>query len=164
MWCSNCRQDVPAIAQGEMARCARCGRFLMRSTGASESQEATAGDAVHSAASSNTVETMAHDFPMPQNDDWLLEEQMRLLRARLGFPQSFAVAPLAAAMAQSQQAASPASRTKMASRRPAVFAWLVLMLGLMAFACGGVLVGWSYFGHRPDLWSMGVPMAVGGQF
>ena len=33
----------------------------------------------------------------------------------------------------------------------------------MALACGGVLIAWSLFAERPDLWSLGMPLAVVGQ-
>lgn len=34
----------------------------------------------------------------------------------------------------------------------------------MAFVCGGVLLGWSVFADRGDLWRLGMPTALGGQF
>jgi hypothetical protein len=33
----------------------------------------------------------------------------------------------------------------------------------MAFVCGGVLLGWSMLADRADLWTFGVPIALGGQ-
>lgn len=42
-------------------------------------------------------------------------------------------------------------------------AWAAICLGLMAFACGGVLLGWSVLGDREELWSLGVPIALVGQ-
>lgn len=40
---------------------------------------------------------------------------------------------------------------------------LVLSFGLMAFAFGGVLLGWSIFTGRQDLWTLGMPIALAGQ-
>jgi hypothetical protein len=66
----------------------------------------------------------------------------------------------------------PKSRRKTPSgdrhvQRPAsgwsLLAWGVLSLGLMAFMCGGVLLGWSYVAGRDELWSLGMPIAVAGQ-
>jgi hypothetical protein len=37
------------------------------------------------------------------------------------------------------------------------------MLGVMAFACGGVLVGWSFVAARGDLWMYGLPCVLAGQ-
>ena len=42
-------------------------------------------------------------------------------------------------------------------------AWLVLSLGLMGLACGGVLLGWSMIEGRVDLWQLGLPVALGSQ-
>jgi hypothetical protein len=33
----------------------------------------------------------------------------------------------------------------------------------MVFVCGGILMGWSVISNRPELWSVGLPMAAGGQ-
>jgi len=41
--------------------------------------------------------------------------------------------------------------------------WTAISLGVMLLACGGSLLGWSVLGHREDLWSIGLPIAVGGQ-
>lgn len=42
-------------------------------------------------------------------------------------------------------------------------AWSAICIGLMAFACGGVLLGWSVLGERDELWSLGVPITLVGQ-
>ena len=42
-------------------------------------------------------------------------------------------------------------------------AWLVLLIGLMGMACGGVLLGWSLIAGRQDLWPIGLPIALAGQ-
>jgi hypothetical protein len=39
---------------------------------------------------------------------------------------------------------------------------LALMLGLMGSACGGVLLGWAAVMRRDDLWTIGLPVAIGG--
>jgi hypothetical protein len=41
-------------------------------------------------------------------------------------------------------------------------AWIALTLGLVASTCGGVLVGWAVIASRSELWSVGLPIAVGG--
>jgi hypothetical protein len=40
--------------------------------------------------------------------------------------------------------------------------WTALSLGLAAFACGGVLLGWSIVGQRQELWTIGMPIALVG--
>lgn len=49
------------------------------------------------------------------------------------------------------------------ARRASWLAWTVMSLGLMAFTCGGVLLGWSFLSNRADLWNLGIPVTVGGQ-
>jgi hypothetical protein len=44
-----------------------------------------------------------------------------------------------------------------------VAAWTFLSLGLAAFACGAVLLGWSFAAEREDLWPIGMPLALLGQ-
>ena len=39
----------------------------------------------------------------------------------------------------------------------------MLSLGIMAIVCGGVLLGWSVFSQREDLWTIGLPVALAGQ-
>ncbi|MBN1589960.1 MAG: hypothetical protein JW888_10630 [Pirellulales bacterium] len=43
-----------------------------------------------------------------------------------------------------------------------MIAWTMLTLGLMASACGGVLLGWSVVVRRDDLWTVGLPITVAG--
>jgi hypothetical protein len=49
-------------------------------------------------------------------------------------------------------------------RRASPLVWGMLSLGLMAFVCGAVLLGWSLATGRADLWSLGMPITLGGQF
>lgn len=39
----------------------------------------------------------------------------------------------------------------------------ILAIGLAASACGGSLVAWSAYSARPELWSVGIPIAIAGQ-
>ncbi len=41
--------------------------------------------------------------------------------------------------------------------------WAALSLGTAALACGGILLGWSLATGRNELWTVGLPIAVGGQ-
>jgi hypothetical protein len=41
--------------------------------------------------------------------------------------------------------------------------WLSLSAGTAAFVCGGVLLGWSIVTGRQELWTIGTPVALGGQ-
>jgi hypothetical protein len=44
-----------------------------------------------------------------------------------------------------------------------LIAWSILSLGLATFACGAVLLGWSFAAERDDLWPLGLPLALIGQ-
>jgi hypothetical protein len=44
-----------------------------------------------------------------------------------------------------------------------VLVWLALSLGTATFVCGGMLLGWSLVSQRPELWDLGLPIALGGQ-
>lgn len=39
----------------------------------------------------------------------------------------------------------------------------ILAIGLAASACGGSLIAWSAYASRPELWSVGIPIAIAGQ-
>jgi len=41
--------------------------------------------------------------------------------------------------------------------------WTALSLGTMAFVCGGILLGWSLYTDRNELWDIGMPIALCGQ-
>jgi hypothetical protein len=41
--------------------------------------------------------------------------------------------------------------------------WCLLGLGLMAFTCGTCLLIGSWIEERSELWTLGVPIAIGGQ-
>ncbi len=41
--------------------------------------------------------------------------------------------------------------------------WTLLSLGTMTFVCGAVLLGWAYAASRDQLWSIGMPLTLGGQ-
>jgi hypothetical protein len=191
MWCHHCRQDVPAIASGETARCAQCGRNLTRNTTESFSiggTEELANLGIDlSASPADAVAISTVEIPMAADDGWLLDEQVRHLQRRMHVPQ----APLAsqsisdhadwsvdmasgdfwntaaAAKPNSSPHRSAAPRAPEIApkpRRPSIVAWSILSLGLMGFLCGGVLLVWAFVGHRNDLWSLGMPLALVGQF
>jgi hypothetical protein len=49
------------------------------------------------------------------------------------------------------------------AKRASWLAWSAMSVGLMAFMCGGVLLGWSFLTERPDLWNLGLPVTIAGQ-
>jgi hypothetical protein len=66
--------------------------------------------------------------------------------------------PLAGRPARHAERAPSASFSTLAA-----VTWIALSLGTMAFACGAVLVGWSLMAGREELWTLGLPIALGGQ-
>lgn len=48
-------------------------------------------------------------------------------------------------------------------RKPSLLGWTLVTFGMVGFACGAVLTGWSLAAGRTDLWTMGVPTFLLGQ-
>ena len=189
MWCTNCQQDVPAIAQGDTARCASCGRFLVRNKAANFPNDVhgTVDDAEFGPAIAGSIAAAA-DADLPDDGDWLLDDEMERLRSEFNLPHSslsLSMSPEAfSSGADSGTAAATSYGERSNLSQPAesivrststhrvsrpnssagILAWTILSLGLMAFSCGGLLLAWSFIGHRNDLWNVGLPIALAGQF
>lgn len=190
MWCSHCQQDVPGIAShGNQPRvaCARCGDDLSAdSTRESKEQDSEGKADVPIQGEENMskdpsfVSTNWRIDPMPIDLTlWPIDEQLqeaeRLIRSasRQASSKSPSVDPPHAAM-PSWHVASLPPESEVASLPPPatsqredpgsnLAAWICLSLGLMGTVCGGVLLGWSIFGARPDLWNLGLPILLAGQ-
>jgi hypothetical protein len=128
---------------------------------------------------------LGDDVPVrpPLDDDWEMDERLRhidrLLNrnrsswreperegafARLDPPHEMPTAGHAPAVAATTVPVS----AKKQSAKPgdvvlAVAVWLAVSLGITALMCGGILLAWSVLGKRPELWSIGMPIAVVGQ-
>ena len=158
MWCSQCRQDVPALPSGDEQGlcCPRCG-------------EAICIDPAN-----------APDQPSAY-DGWELDEQLRQIertlqtdKAKAG--QSDAIyrqeaarfdLPHAGPAAWHVPAATPPKeRTTRTADRGSLLGtltWLALSLGTASLVCGGILLGWSLATGRHELWTIGLPVALVGQ-
>jgi len=164
MWCSQCQQDVPVKpAKDGRPACARCGALLAQ-------EESSDADFVPAHA---FVEVKPSEEP-PVWEDWsvdfdLSEIELALKSSRpttagrwtrTDPPHEMALAvgqPLIPATPrQSESAFNP-------QPRPGVWAWSLLLLGVMGLTCGAVLVGCSYFPGRHDLWTTGLPVLLAGQ-
>jgi hypothetical protein len=130
---------------------------------------------------------------MPQLDTWKLDEELRaaddLLR-RIGVPArplasqppadggqrgvelttrridaAHAPAHSPAPMARTREQPEPDrdGRGRATVRRSSWIAWMALGFGITTLVCGGVLIGWSLVAPRPDLWNIGLPLALIGQ-
>jgi hypothetical protein len=120
-------------------------------------------------------------------DDWQLAEDLKQLRQTLhsaadGLPQitppgypptptasreSYRSAMSAARhemeVLPSVSAAGPTPRVRPRKRR-GVVAWIVTWLGLATCMCGVALLGLSFAEQRSDLWNLGLPITLAGQF
>jgi hypothetical protein len=104
-------------------------------------------------------------------DDWELDDDLRRAEHL-----AHDVSPTTSAQVQAPPGLVPSAPPPLPARLPPprkpraeksavghVVSWLVLSLGLMPFVCGVVLVGWSFFSGRADLWRIGVPLTLLGQ-
>jgi hypothetical protein len=180
MWCRKCQQDVPGLAAAADGRlsCPRCRTELpLPSTAAKArrrklpAREAADGPAEKPAP--------AYSMLPPDIMDWEAEERLRHIERVLGrkaadpkddkaYRREAARFDLPHAQAagwhpglKPQPAPAPAP-TRTASGLGGA-GWLALALGTMAFVCGGVLMGWSLVTGRQQLWTIGLPITLGGQ-
>ena len=176
MWCSNCQQDLPAIAtpDDDKVRCTVCRQEITPREAAERSKPSVnnvplAADNVPAAVPEWAfVERPPIDFEVWRWDDDLLEAE-RLLQT---YKSSSSAGPSARAAVNVRTKRVDASHfpssaiIRSAGRTPSRFAflaWGVLSLGVMAFVFGGALLGWSIWTGRQQLWTLGLPFALGGQ-
>jgi len=182
MWCKQCGQDVPGVVPPERREyvCPRCSSALGDGPSHCQSTSSPEGAAVASSISQGPADGL-HDAPLGDYDSWELDEQLRHMDRVLGGANERGTRPLGgtrritridAAHAQQLARHGPASgssgtalnRQSQASEAGLPgFVWASLLLGLMGFACGVALLGWSIIVAREDLWRIGVPVALGGQ-
>jgi hypothetical protein len=178
MWCSRCQQDVPAVPGdgGGTLLCVRCHVVL------AGKREPAAAIAAEPPPNIEPLDSLKTDTPldglllppMPQ-EDWQLEAELRYVerlsaawREAPPLKDSFTLASSDEAVDVTDRSRGP-RETENVDESPAPklrfagLAWTALSLGVMAFVCGGVLLGWSAVAGRQDLWSIGLPLALGGQ-
>lgn len=68
--------------------------------------------------------------------------------------------PAAGTPPQPVSSSGPSSRSAGWS---STLAWGAVSLAVAALSCGGVLACWAIYGHRPELWNLGLPVLIGGQ-
>ena len=177
MWCSTCRQDVPAIPapHGETGkRCLRCNACMPETADAVVPEPTLA-----SRFEGDAVERLLSRCPIDQ-DDWQLDADLRSAERLIkscgrevrfdaaNTTEGSANIPAAHLPGWDEIPAAAAVRTRRGEELPAKsrtgnLTWTILSLGIMAFVCGGVLMAWSYLGQRDDLWHIGLPFALVGQ-
>jgi len=170
MWCNQCRQDVPGVgsADGDQFRCPRCSQTLCAA-----------------AASGQEAEGQSQT-PCGEYDGWEFDQQLQHIERVLGekkgteekhechcqqtYDQEVTRldAPhLGPSPGHLRPTGNPARLPDPAPPRPqsalAALAWVALSLGTMTLVCGGILLGWSVVTNRSELWTIGLPVAIGGQ-
>lgn len=182
MWCSTCQQDVPSLGspqnEGNL-RCGKCGQILAAGLQPESSIARAAGRMA--ADPDASLEGFLRAAPLA-DDDWALEAELRgverLVRAlqpggsttlqptaidqphRQQAGWHVATSESTAAADEKRRAAQGADPSRSALQLAALSS---LAVGLALFACGAVLLGWSLIGKRPDLWPVGMPLALVGQ-
>lgn len=183
MWCAQCQLDAPALAVPEEPGVIRCAFCKSELTGRAEMPPASHAAPIAETALGELFPLASEPLPQvpptltflppPPIDEWQGDAELRaverlvtvLRQSRGDEPGQSAgwTMPMAAAVAPSSAAASNPIATEPAKESASLAAWACLTLGLMAFACGGVLVLWSLAANRNDLWSVGLPLALAGQ-
>ncbi|HEX4148080.1 MAG TPA: hypothetical protein VHY20_03790 [Pirellulales bacterium] len=160
MWCKSCRQDVPGlVSPGEKCYCcARCGSVLQ----------------VDGAASSPPREQRpieaAAERVTPRYDPWELNEQLRHVQRLLDGGQwvrpgrGEASYRRDAPMAWGSAGPASAGKDRPQGAWVRIVSWPLLALGLGIGACGAALVGLSLVSGRGELWRLGLPTVLAGQF
>ncbi len=151
MWCGNCQLDVPAIASAGNSNqicCARCRQELGRDA---------------QPAASATPDAL---------EDWDLTEELHEIERLVGpfaeLPEEMRTAPTqeprsAQAVRSLPDAAGITTDRLKTPRKSGLFSWVLIGLGVMACAFGGGLIVWSLIADRPELWQLGLPVALLGQ-
>lgn len=178
MWCTDCRQDVPALLSGdkESFYCPRCGADLCANSDVEQNSD---GAAVESTGLEDEIQD--GDDPNTCFDDWELEEQLHDIgralhsthcdgresndahrRESMRFDRPHAELsgwhpPLAERLDKQRKT----GRENHSAASP--LTWFSLAIGTSGFVCGGVLMGWSLAAERPELWTIGLPAALVGQ-
>lgn len=177
MWCPQCRQDVPGIASGPVGKlcCVRCRAMVERST-SSTSTTSSPAPAQFPSEEFRTDVDIAEQLEALERLTWDLGDDMapsNWPEAMVGdrTPSAFSGRHGLLDQAHKQlrgwhrQGAEgiPPGFSLIRLGRKSLAGWLMLSFGLTSFFCGAVLLTWSLFGNRPDLWTIGVPITLAGQ-
>ncbi|MGI9428948.1 MAG: hypothetical protein ACR2NM_09840 [Bythopirellula sp.] len=176
MWCTDCQQDVPAVARSanEVPVCPRCERRLQQPSATVPSDAGIALDSFD---------------PPPHQEltspvDWVEQERIRQRLREIDHQLNTSVdQPMSASRppAWSQLSAPPrmseAAPLRAVARRAVVdstaagesrnrTSWLLsllLSLGVVAFGFGLGLLGWSAAFQLPELWQHGMTLTIGAE-
>ena len=158
MWCKDCRQDVPAQTSGEKSGfcCPRCGGSIGGDP-LSTPDAALAYDSWEIDEQLRHIERVLHTAKENDRQPPSIERPETI---RFDLPHAD---PTAWHMPARNSGRRQRPKTAGRGTGSETLIWLVLLLGTMSFVCGGILLAWSMIAGRPELWSIGLPIAIGGQ-
>lgn len=174
MWCESCRQDVPGVpSRGGKPSCPRCRQALK----AANTQSFEPDKIADTGVDLNTSPAISSPPPIGL-DDWDFDLKLNALKQLQA--KSTSVTPATPTSTLRWDAAHPMAGAEHAdsestgvshkpvleastSERSSWIVWSAILIGLIAFTCGGVLLAWGMITHRDDLWTMGLPIAISGQ-
>lgn len=179
MWCRTCQQDVPAQSTSGRLGCPRCGERLRAATSATATAEPKKAEASEAVTTDDwevdeQLQAIGEVLGAGRRDDRRKSSTYRREAARFdlahGGPPAWhrdiaasnATRPKSDPAEGARNVRSPKSAKK-AGGGLGGFAWLALLIGTMGFVCGGALLGWSLATGRQELWTVGLPVALGGQ-
>ena len=159
MWCKGCREDVPALPSSDKPGfcCARCGQSIQADS--TNAPDAALGyDGWELDEQLRHIDRVLHP---KQTNDAQNDELVRREASRFDLPHA-AAAPWHVPTAP-RSPRKPAKPTAERGSFVGTMAWIALSLGTASFVGGAILLGWSLFSGRQELWNAGLPMALGGQ-
>jgi hypothetical protein len=177
MWCQQCQQDVPAIASSGDRKfcCPRCGQAV--------GGQSPSGTDAKTSSSDPPLES-ACAAEIPSFDCWEFDDQLWHIaqalqvdtapghrREKGNAREVFRYDQAHDALNPRHAPPTPVSRERkseihsgsIAGSLLAMLIWAALYLGTAALVCGGILLGWSLWTGRGELWKIGLPIAAGGQ-
>jgi hypothetical protein len=147
-------------------RCTKCASELVIAT--TEPVATSRSPAISSPKTGPSLSAALRKSPLV-DADWQLEADLRGVHRLISSLKSRSPQQAGAPTKAFQTPAVrplDTSRNSMAIPRASasqMIGWIVLSLGLAAFACGAVLLGWSFAAERDDLRALGMPLALLGQ-
>lgn len=182
MWCHNCGQDAPRVASPETGRqcCLRCGKPVGQEPSAQPHSAGPRAADTHEKGRADELGSSDAARRRPSSyDGWELDEELKHIGRLLGgsarsatgsgraagqthrrFDAAHPTAALHHHVGRARRSAS--ADFDLGTAALGAMVWGALTLGLMASACGGVLLLWSAVLQRDDLWSIGLPVAMVG--
>ncbi len=164
MWCRNCQQDVPAVAaagNSALICCARCGVDLHGRD--DNSAEAAPPYPVESPAPLRLADSGGASA-LDGFDDWKLDDELReaqrlvnKIKAQSEPPENLASDEPSDASTGPRRAVAPRDT---AGRGARLLAWARAGRGLAGLGGGCALLFWSIVSRRPELWTVGLPVAL----